>query len=377
MRNYPFVKFKVKRVSCYTVLIFCVFAYSPVYSQDTLSPVKIFGVTDGSVYTDFVKPRWYAEEFVTATVQKDSGIRVPFSNGQKISENGGYQLVVTKSVDGLTAETILNFVVDSSAGTAMILTNIGKEGTELKIMFSKGIYYKDARAPVMAIWTEDSSGNFLQNLYVSAVAGTNIMRYTDNYVRRPQALPYWTHKACLGKDYGWYGYLVARGYGHLFLADPSVPLPEDLDAVTGATQLNTVTLKTKARTSDTTDKQVRICFELNQPKDFGWYFNLGNTNHEEDGTGLLSDDIYFRRGTPGEPAIVYCGKIDLDKAQTYLLGGSDGQNEIMPIGYSHYAGRTGKLYTDFYYPDANGVERYKFDHAHKMVGSITVEVILR
>lgn len=367
MRNCTFIKFQVKRVSCYTVLILCVFACFLVYSQDTLSPVKIFGVTDGSVYTDFVKPRWYAEGPVTATVQKDSGAPVHFTNGQTISENGSYQLVVTTSVDGLTAETILNFIVDSSAGTAMILTNIDNEGTELKIVISKGSYYNNARAPMMAIWTEDSSGTFLQNVYVSAVAGTNNMRYSEKYVRRPQALPYWMHKTSSEKDYGENGYL--------FLADPSVPIPEDLDAVTGATQLNTVTLKTKVRSNNMIDKQVRICFELNQPKDFGWYFNIDNTKHEEDGTGLLSDDIYFRGGSPGEPAIIYCGEIDLDKAQTYLLGGSDGVNEILPIGYSHYAGRIGKLYTDFYYPDANGVERYKFDHAHKMVGSITVEVI--
>lgn len=356
--------FGVKRISFYIALILCIIANSHAHSHAESSvPIRILGVTSGSVYTDFVKPRWYDKGPVEATLKRDSGTPKPFVNGQKITENGNYQLVVTKSVDGITAKTVTNFVINSNATTATILTNINTNGTKLKIRFKGGTFKGH---PMYAIWTEDSSGKFIQNLYVSATPATNIMRFGDTFKARPQGLPYWAHKTCPEKPYG---------NDYLFLAAPAVPIPEDLDAVTGATQKFAYDIETKAHTGRSNSKKIKIYFEINQSWDWGWYFHYDNENHEEVGPARLGDDKYFSKGTGcGEPSLVYMAEIDLEKAHTYLLGGSDGVNKILPIGYSHYAGKTGELYTDFYATD-NGVERYKFDHAHKMVDFITVEVI--
>ena len=354
----------MKQIIFCIVLFACINVGDMAFSQEALSPVKIIGVTDGSVYTGFVKPRWYDDEgTIAATLRRDSGTPEPFVNGQKITENGNYQLVVAKSVAGKETKIITNFVINLNAPTATILTNINNVGTELQIRFKGG---KFKGHPMYAIWTEDPSGKFIQNVYVTATPATNIMRFGDTFIARPQGLPYWSHKTCPEKLYG---------TDYLFLSDPVVPIPEDLDAVTGATQKFAYDIQTKAHKGSSNSKKIRIYFEVNQSFDWGWYFHYNNETHEEDEPGRLGDDKYFSKETGcGEPSLVYMAEIDLEKAGTYPLGGSVGGNEILPIGYSHYSGRTGELYTDFY-ADDNGVERYKFDHAHTMVGSITVEVV--
>ena len=350
-------------IICCVFFVACINVGDIAFSQEALSPVKIFGVTEGSLYTEFVKPIWYEEGLVKATLRRDSATPKPFVSGQKITENGSYQLVVTKLAVGGTIKSMINFVIDSALPTATIYTNINNDGVKLKISF-KGGEFKGH--PMYALWAEDLQGNFIRNLFVSAVPATNIMRFGDNFKARPQGLPYWAHKTCPEKQYG---------SDFLFLADPSAPIPDDLDAVTGATQKVAFDIKTKATPGISAGKKIKIYFEVNQSFDWGWYFHYDNATHEEDGAGRLGVDKYFSNNTGcGEPSLVYMTEIDLEKEGVYFLGGSDSSKKSLPIGYGHYAGRTGKLYTDFF-ADHNGVERFKFDHAHKMVGAVTVEVV--
>ncbi|MFC1505048.1 hypothetical protein ACFL5W_00885 [Thermodesulfobacteriota bacterium] len=311
---------------------------------------RIIGVTEGSVYNDFVRIYWF-DAGASATLSKDSGIPVVYEEGSKIEANGEYEIVLTLSE---IEENRIKFTIDTEIQTATINTNINRAGTILKIKLNPGSYFQN-RTPVIAIWSEDLSGNFSQNLFVSTTPATNYMRYTGNYVNRPQALPVWMHKAC-----------IARLYGNetLYLAVPQEPIPSDLDAVSGATQKNGFEVLTSAISPSTEDQIVIYC-EINQPFDFGWYFYGDNADHEEDGLGKFSDDPYFFDSA--EPAVIYSVVVDLDQAGIYEF-------DTSPAGYSHYAGRTGAKYTDFH-ADNTVSERYKFDHAQKMLSSLSVEVM--
>ncbi len=334
-------------------VLFCVLTtFNPVAAICDGSP-KIFGVTNESVYTEYVKPRWY-EPDSSAVLTINAGAPAPFLNGGKIMANGEYELTVSTP----TGSTTVCFEIDSSRNMAVMNTNRDKEGTALEIEFQGGAYIG---TPVFAIWVEDVYGNFLHNLYVSSLPATNIMRHTDNLVYRPQAVPFWAHKACEEKNYG---------ADPLFLAEPEIPVPDDLDGVTGATQKYGFLVKTKA--DRTNDSRIKIFFEINQSFDTGWYFFAANDTQEEDDNGAFSNDSFFIGSE--EPAIVYSIEVNLANEQIYFLGGSDGENEVLPVGYSHYAGRTADLYTDFY-ADDNGIPRYKFDHAHHMVSRLTVKTI--
>ena len=325
--------------------------------------IRIVGVTDGSTYTEFVKPRWYSKN-AKATLKKNAEKPVPFENGSKIADNGRYQLTVRNTEN----EKTINFTIDSRADHAVIVTNHAQTGTHLKVYFKGGDYYRGTKrngTPMMAIWVEDLSGNYLQSLYVSAAPATNILRYSDDWWARPQGLPNWMHKAGIERKYkeDW-----------IYLADPGVGIPPDIDAVSGATQKQGFLLETRRRGGEHQHSRIRVCFEINQSFDNGWYIFGDNDRHEEDGDGSFDRDDYFRGTGVGEPAIVYAVEIDLRSHGTYRFGGHDGQKTINPVGYSHYAGRTGKLYTDFYALDGNK-QRYKFDHAPRMVEELAVEVI--
>ena len=334
-------------ISC----VFLCLAASIGFADD---PPLVYGVTQGSVYREFVKPKWYDAD-ATATLSINSQTPVPFANGDKISSNGDYELTVS----GAGGETRVAFAIDASAATAQINTNVDGQGTDLEIDFQSGTY---EATPVFAIWTEDVHGNFIQNLYVSSMPATNIMRFTNNVLNRPQSVPYWAHKNCVEKAYG---------SDFLYLAEPDVPIPEDLDAVTGATQKAGFTISTKARTNAINDSRIKVFFEVNQSFDAGWYFYGANATHEEEGSGSFSSDKFFYGSE--EPALVYSAEVDLDSGQTTIIGSGDDENVVQPVGYSHYAGRTATLYTDFY-ADDSGVERYKFDHAQQMVALLTATV---
>lgn len=330
----------------------CLFSFALISSSSMADEGPlVFGVTEGSVYKEFVKPQWYNSD-ATATLAVNSGEPQVFNNGDRITSNGNYVLTVSES--GL--ETIINFEINNTSDS-IINTNQDKPGTVLELNFQDKTYHA---TPLFAIWTEDIHGNFIQNLYVSSVPATNIMRFTGSFVKRPQALPVWMHKACMEKDYN--GEI-------LYLSQPEIPIPDDLDGVSGATQKAGFSLRTNAITNAINDSRIKVFFELNQSWDDGWYFYESNADHEEDGTGAFSSDPNY--GASGEPAIVYSVEIDLNNARSHIMGGTDGETTVMPVGYGHYGGRTAVMYTDFY-ADDNGTQRYKFDHAHQMVELLTV-----
>lgn len=208
------------------------------------------------------------------------------------------------------------FLVSCSAGKQSrkaqpemetIVTKAGLDGIPVQIEFLKGTAHNH---PLMAVWIEDSEGNYLETLYVSESIGTGIFghgkvtngAWEPGPVSRPAALPYWWHK---------YGYLP----------DPSQAVP---DAITGPTPESDFILKSNANFS--APGKFRVLMEINQSWDWNEYW----------ANDKYPDNVNYK--TSSQPAIVYAAVVNSSIIDTVYF--------MQLVGHSHYAGENGKLYTD-------------------------------
>ena len=195
-----------------------------------------------------------------------------------------------------------------------IYTNKDIQGLEISIDFKKGVSHN---YPLMAIWIEDTVGNYLQTIYVAESIAKGVFDYgktksgkwMPGEIRRPAALPYWAHKR---------GVKEADG---LYIPTPQTALP---DAVTGATPHESFLLKSVIKQD--IPEQFNILFEINQTWDWNEYW----TNNK------YPDDDEYK--TSCQPALVYLARIELNNRPINI--------EMKAIGHSHYSGKDGKLYTD-------------------------------
>jgi len=82
---------------------------------------------------------------------------------------------------------------------AILNSNPDGKGPEISLELIKG---KSFNYPLMAVWLEDKSGNYIQSLFVPASVATGIFKYgqqeNNKWIpgskRAPQTLPYWSHK---------------------------------------------------------------------------------------------------------------------------------------------------------------------------------------
>ncbi len=193
-------------------------------------------------------------------------------------------------------------------------TNTVGSGQRLTIEFSKGEAHNH---PLMAVWVEDTAGNYIQTLYVAQSIANGIFAHGDNStgqwtkgaIRRPAALPYWAHKRGVVADDG------------LYMPTPDQPVP---DAYSGATPPGDFILNT--RLDKDGPKVFNVLLEINQPWDWNDYW----TNSK------YMDDYDYKSSS--QPAVVYRATIDLNGNSTTF--------EMKLIGHSHYSGKDGELYTD-------------------------------
>lgn len=189
----------------------------------------------------------------------------------------------------------------------------GEYTAEIEVL--KGKYFGH---PLFAIWLEDSAGNYIRTIYISKSISSSVYKkgkkiariWMSASLRRPEALPYWSHKRNILASDGMY-----------------VPLENspDLDAISGATPTNSFIIKSKINSN------CKILLEVNQSFDWNNYYKPGS--HPE-------DKIYSGSGNVGQPALVYRIYLDNDmlKAKNHFF--------MDLIGHSHYSGADGKLYTD-------------------------------
>jgi len=169
----------------------------------------------------------------------------------------------------------------------------------------------------MAVWIEDIDGNFIQTLYVAESIAKGVFGHGDKStgkwmpgaIRRPAALPVWSHKRGVQEKDGLY-----------------VPTQETAlaDAYTGATPPADFLLRT--RTDTKLPESFYVYFEINQTWDWNEYW----TNNK-----YPNNDEYK---TSCQPALVYRAR--LSHADTGK------QIPLELIGHSHYAGEDGSITED-------------------------------
>ena len=196
----------------------------------------------------------------------------------------------------------------------IMTTNIQATGLELQIIFEKG---KTHNHPLMAFWVEDMEGNYVQTLYVVESVAKGFFKHGDKSsgkwlpgpIRRPASLPYWAHKRNVKETDG------------LYMPSQQNPVP---DAYTGATPQGNFTLNTK--TDKQQLKQFRVLFEINQSWDWNNYWHNNKYPFDND------------YKSSSQPALVYEVTVDTQNPLP--------EYEMKLIGHSHWAGKTGELFTD-------------------------------
>ncbi|NJK85438.1 MAG: hypothetical protein HC906_05200 [Bacteroidales bacterium] len=169
----------------------------------------------------------------------------------------------------------------------------------------------------MAVWIEDTSGNYLQTLYVAESIAKGIFKHGETStgkwmpgeVRRPAALPVWSHSRNVLEEDGLYIPTIKTAMA---------------DGYTGATPKNNFILKTRIENQDV--KAFDVYFEINQTWDWNEYW----TNNK------YPDDEEYK--TSCQPSVVYKG--------TYTPDMRGKPVKLIAIGHGHYSGKDGKIYPD-------------------------------
>ena len=198
----------------------------------------------------------------------------------------------------------------------IITTTPEQINTKLEIELTTGKYHNH---PTFAIWIEDLEGNYIETLYVTQYFAKGVFGHGEaepgkwknepGEVRRPAALPYWSHKRNIKAADG------------LYAPSPETAVP---DALTGATPKGNFALNTGSKV--TSDKMFKVLLEINQP----WDSNDFWTNNK------FPDDLNYN--TSLQPALVYEAIITPTSPKTeYFLN---------PIGHSHPSGENGELFND-------------------------------
>ncbi len=198
--------------------------------------------------------------------------------------------------------------------TDTLYTNTGGNGDLLEIHFRRG---SEHNHPLMVIWIEDTTGCYIQTLYVAESMAKGVFEHGDKStgkwlpgsIRRPAALPVWAHKR---------GVKEADG---LYIPAQDTPIP---DAYTGATPQAHFVLF--ARTDNPLPNNFIIYFEINQTWDWNNYW----TNNK------FPDNDEYK--TSCQPALVYRARLN---------GNDIGEKiNLELVGHSHYSGYNGVIYDD-------------------------------
>lgn len=189
---------------------------------------------------------------------------------------------------------ILFFILASFVfAQTQITTKPNAEGKNITIVVENGATWNQNTKygpviPQIAVWVEDTHGNFMETLYVTRAFGQQKMRglsATFSGVFRRVSLPYW-----LGRNY-----TKTKKYPTQFS-----PLPDTLTSATpqGSFSLNTVV--------ETKIDKCYVFVEVNNSSD------INET---------------YRDALDGQPSLIYKGLVQLNKKGSYKLTLA-GQSEI-------------------------------------------------
>jgi hypothetical protein len=194
-----------------------------------------------------------------------------------------------------------------------IVTNKSNTGKSVTVNFKRGTAHNH---PLMAIWTTDMNDEYIETLYIAKSIGKGVFEHGDKSsgkwqpgaLRRPAALPVWSHSRNVQEADG------------LYIPTQETAMP---DAVTGATPPGSFLLKT--RLAQETPNEFKIWFEINQP----WDWNAFWTNNK------YPDDENYK--TSSQPSLVYSSTIKQNTSET---------TQLVLVGHGHYNGKDGSINTD-------------------------------
>lgn len=180
-----------------------------------------------------------------------------------------------------------------------------EQGSEWLHDFPLFMGIKKKNAPQIAIWIEDTAGNYLSTIYAThRIASQSWIAAGDN--RRKEALPHWCHQRGVQYDDG------------LYLPTKDKPLT---DALSGATPKQSFDVRLRPERAL---KQFVVKIEVNHSTDFNEAYPKTARKGEANYSG-------GKMGS-GQPAVVYAARIDLTTGtrtfEAALLGHSspDGAN---------------------------------------------------
>lgn len=213
--------------------------------------------------------------------------------------------------------------IDRQSSTTLY-TRIGETGRKLSIDIKAGPHYSGPGAkvlgvtttgvPQMAIWLEDTKGNYLETLYVTKKASDSSYiqsLFGGEEVRRPEALPHWAHARGVRSEDG------------LFVPSGAQPLA---DALTGATPTASFDLRSVATSAR---DSVVVKLELNRSFDYNEVYHRG---------AFPNDSIYSGTGNTAQPSLIYAAQVDFSHDEPYYF--------MRLVGRGHHSGKNGELYTD-------------------------------
>ena len=225
-----------------------------------------------------------------------------------------HQIIVFLMLLGLSVSACKSSRLPAAEIPEKFSSNITGTGAELEIEFIRG---EEHNHPLMAIWTEDMDGNYIQTLFVAESLGKGIFQHGDATsgqwlpaaIRRPAALPVWAHSRGIVQP------------DSLFVPTPENAVP---DAYTGATPLISFELNTRLDKAGT--EKFYVLFEINQTWDWNEYW----TNNK------FPDDEVYKSSC--QPSLIYRALIDLNDNQK--------KTPMELIGRGHHSGRNGEIYGD-------------------------------
>lgn len=166
--------------------------------------------------------------------------------------------------------------------------------------------------PQIAVWLEDNNGNYISTLYVTGKAATSGFYSAvdgEGRVRRPETLPYWSHKRGVRAEDG------------LFVpAEDST----EFDGSTAATPKSDHLLLLNAKVLE----GYKVMAEVNRSYDFNEFYHKQR---------FPNDAVYSGSGSSGQPSLVYGGDISFEQGNSTML---------RLMGHGHHSGKNGELYAD-------------------------------
>jgi len=213
----------------------------------------------------------------------------------------------------------------AQAVTQEVTTSPFSNGVPAQVVVIGGQEYK---YPIIAIWVEDLSGNFIGTVYASQSISTGIFRYgvydkgkwLPGERNRPAALPRWKNLIALNASW------VNQG----------------VDAFSGATPSGSFALKTMLPSEMV---ELKVVMEVNKPWDFNNYWH----NNRFPGDGEYA--------TSGQPALIYEALVSMSSTGNRFY--------FKPVGHSNPSGANGEVYPDI----------STFTSALKIIDNAWVEIV--